>query len=635
MTQLLANVGKGFSVLKADSPGTQVVFERTVIAAVIVAALYFGRELFVPLAVSVLLAFALSPVVRFLTRKMRLPRSLAVTATVLMTFAALFAIGAVITSQVSQLGGQLPSFQSALKEKVRTLNSFASTDGGAIDQASNTLKDLERELSKGAPAEAGPAATHTDTPARMPVEVYPPPPTALEQIENIIAVALAPLATAGIILVFVIFLLLQQHDVRDRAIRLVGSHDLERTTVALDDAGQRLGSYFLTLVVMNAGFGAAIGMGLWFIGIPNAILWGILAMLMRFMPMVGVFIAAAIPVILAAAVDPGWTMLALVVALYLAAEGVMSFAVEPLLQSSSTGLSTMAILVAAAFWTLLWGPIGLVLAVPLTAVLVVVGRHVEGLNFLHVLLGDTPPLTPDESFYQRMLAGDPEEATEQAEQILKEKSLTAYYDDVALVALRHAQIDSDLEKLEVSRLSDIRDAVGEVVDTLSEIAPPEAAEQMPQLPEEWRRDGAILCIAGQSALDESGALILRQLLQRKGFSPRVVRMSDLSSAQVQGGPIDGAKLACISMFDIENRGTYLKFLVRRARRVLPGLPLLGGFWKNDPNSTQYQRVLQDCAIDLSVNSMADAIAKCEALAKAAPAVQAAPARENTEAPAAA
>lgn len=233
MTQLLANVGKGFSALKATLPGTQVVFERTVIAAVIVAALYLGRELFVPLAVSVLLAFSLSPVVRFMTRKLRLPRSLAVTATGLMTFAGLFAIGAVITNQVSS-GGQLPSFQSALKKLEPS--SFASSDGGAIDQASNTLKDLERELSKGSPARL-----------LLPQRARMRPHVCQWRFIRRHQPRWSRLKTSSpwrwrhwrrrVILVFVIFLLLQQHDVRDRAIRLVGSHDLERTTVAIDDAG--------------------------------------------------------------------------------------------------------------------------------------------------------------------------------------------------------------------------------------------------------------------------------------------------------------------------------------------------------------------------------------------------------------
>ncbi len=324
------------------------VFEKSVIGVIVVAMLYFGSDLFVPLAISVLLALSLSPVVDFL-RRPGLPQPLAVALTVLLAFLIIFVAGAVVTNQVTQLGTELPRYQAALKEKVRAFNRLTGTRGGTLDRASNTLKDLQKELDKGGidsqpvPQPRGRPQLGQDVPRPIPVEVHMPPPTALQQIESIISVTLSPLATVGIIIVFVIFLLLKQNDVRDRAIRLMGAHDLERTTTALNEAGRRLSSYFLTLVVINAGFGLVIGLGLWSIGVPSPILWGILAMLMRFMPMVGVLIAAAIPVLLSAAVAPGWFMLGSVVALYLVAEALMNVIVEPLLQSSSTGLSSLAI----------------------------------------------------------------------------------------------------------------------------------------------------------------------------------------------------------------------------------------------------------------------------------------------------
>jgi predicted PurR-regulated permease PerM len=597
------------------------VFYKAVIGSIAVAVLYLGQDLFVPLGISVLLAFSLSPVVRFV-RRSGLSKGLAVAVTVAIAFLAIFAIGAVITSQVTQLGGELPRLQTSLKAKVRAFNDYAGSEGGTIDQASNTLRDLEKELNKG--GSTAPTAARPGRPSltksgaaieRVPVEVYPPPPTALEQIESIISVALSPLTTAGIIVVFVVFLLLKQSDVRDRAIRLIGSHDLERTTVALEDAGTRLSSYFLTLVVMNAGFGAAIGAGLWVIGIPNAILWGIVAMLLRFMPVIGVFIAAAIPVLLAAAVDPGWVMLGTVVALYLAAEGVMNLVVEPLAQSSSTGLSALAIMLAAAFWTLLWGPIGLLLAVPLTAVLVVLGRHVEGLSFLHVLLGDSPPLTPAESFYQRMLAGDPLEAAEQAEVILKDKTLTAYFDDVVMEGLRHAQVDADHQKLEQSRLADIRDTATAMIELLTEpAAPKDGTADTAPLPESWSQEGAIVCVAGQSALDELGAMILAHLLTQQGFRPRLMRMPDVSSAQMQGDAVAGVKMVCISLFDIEHRSAYLKFLMRRLGRIFPAVALLGGFWKFDASDTRQADMITKAGVITRVDTLGDAVAACLAMA---------------------
>ena len=605
-------------VLQATQPSAlQEVFYKAVIGSIAVAMLYLGQELFVPLGIAVLLAFSMSPVVRFI-RRSGLSKGLAIAVTVAIAFLAIFAVGAVITSQITQLTTELPRFQTSLKAKVRAFNKYAGSEGGAIDQASNTLRDLEKELNNSgsaAPPTAGrgpmPLDKNSNTGQRVPVEVYPPPPTALEQIESIISVALSPLTTVGIIIVFVVFLLLKQNDVRDRAIRLMGAHDLEKTTTAMEDAGTRLSSYFLTLVVMNAGFGVVIGVGLWAIGIPNAILWGIVAMLLRFMPVIGVLIAAAIPMLLAAAVDPGWIMLGAVAALYLAAEGVMNLVVEPMAQSSSTGLSALAIMLAAAFWTLLWGAIGLLLAVPLTAVLVVLGRHVEGLSFLHVLLGDSPPLTPAESFYQRMLAGDPLEAAEQAEVILKDKSLTAYFDDVVMEGLRHAQIDADRQKLEQSRLADIRDTATAMIEMLTEPATAtDGTGDAAPLPESWRQEGAVVCVAGQSALDELGAMMLAHLLTQQGFRPRLMRMSDISSAQMQGDAVAGVKMVCISLFDIENRYAYLKFLMRRLGRIFPSVPHLGGFWKFDASDTRQADMITKAGLVDRVGTLADAVAMC-------------------------
>ena len=253
--------------------------------------------------------------------------------------------------------------------------------------------------------------------------------------QRIIAPIVAPLSTTAIVLIVAIFILLQREDLRDRLIRLFGSSDLHRTTVAMNDAARRLSRYFLTQLGINATFGVIIGIGLFFIGVPSPVLWGVLAMLLRFVPYIGAPLAAVLPLALAAAVDPGWSMVLWTAALYAVVEAIMGQVVEPLLYGHSTGLSPFSVVVAATFWTWLWGPIGLILSTPLTLCLVVLGRHVERLEFLDVILGDRPPLTPVESFYQRMLAGDPDEARDQAELLLKDRSLSSYYDEVALKGL--------------------------------------------------------------------------------------------------------------------------------------------------------------------------------------------------------
>ena len=289
----------------------------------------------------------------------------------------------------------------------------------------------------------------------------------------------------------------------------------------------------------------------------------------------------------------------------------MNLVVETLLQSTSTGLSVLAILLAAAFWTLLWGPIGLLIAVPLTAVLVVLGRHVEGLNFLHVLLGDTPALTPAESFYQRMLAGDPHEAAEQAEILLKDMPLIDYYDDVVMEGLRLAQTDAHLKKLELSRLPEIAETASTMIEALSDHMVEDSAETadaLAEIPEAWLAPGAIICVAGQSALDELSATLAAQLLRHRGFDPRLMATADVSAASLAGTEIEGAKLVIISMLDVDHRGAYLKFLVRRLRRILPHSRFLGGFWKHDEGSVRLAEI--SAVVPDTVKSLSEAVAFC-------------------------
>ena len=300
------------------------------------------------------------------------------------------------------------------------------------------------------------------------MEVLQPDPGALQSLQSLISPLLHPLATTGIIVIFVIFILLQREDLRNRLIRLAGSHDLQRTTAALDDAASRLSRLFLIQLLVNGSFGVVIGIGLWLIGVPSAILWGILAGVLRFVPYIGAFIAAAFPLALAVAVDPTWSMLLWTVALFVVVEPIVGHVIEPMVYGHSTGLSPVAVVASATFWTALWGPIGLVLATPLTVCLVVLGRHVERLEFLDVMFGDRPALSPPEIFYQRMLAGDPTEASEKAEEFLKERSLSSYYDEVALKGLQLAQADAQRGALDRERMVKIRDAVSEFAGNISE-----------------------------------------------------------------------------------------------------------------------------------------------------------------------
>ena len=502
------------------------------------------------------------------------------------------------------------------------------------------LQDLGKELDKPktglpekpvTPSLGNPLGSRPVTP--IPVEVLQPDPGALESLRSLIAPLVSPLATTGIIVIFVIFILIQREDLRNRLIRLAGSHDLQRTTAALDDAAGRLSRLFLNQLLINTGFGILIGAGLWLIGIPSAVLWGILATVLRFVPYIGSVIAAAFPLALAIAVDPGWSMLAWTAVLFFVAEPTVGQVIEPMVYGHSTGLSPVAVVVSATFWTALWGPIGLVLATPLTVCLVVLGRHVERLAFLDVMFGDRPALSPAEIFYQRMLAGDPTEATEKAEEFLKERSLSSYYDEVAIKGLQLAQADLDRDALDQTRLLKIRDTVLEFANDLSEqtdqepmgerstsdaeaAAAVEAAAAEPvyadlpilrkeELPIEWQGDSPVLCIAGRTALDEAAAIMFAQLCSVHGLRTRVEGPDSLSTNNIFRLEAEGVALVCLSYLNAANPAQ-IRYAVRRLRRKLPRARIMVGLWSGLNTGQRDETIMENAKVDMLALTLREA-----------------------------
>src|SRR5271166_49860 len=437
MADPLPVAGRG----RSDDPSHGVAGVLTFLTvALIVAALYFAREVLVPIALAILLSFLLMPAVRLL-RRLRAGRVTSVAITVLVAFVAIFAFGAIVAQEVSLLGPELPKYQHNIESKLRAVPKAIPLErvSGALHQVTAALK---RSQATGTPPTAQSPGSPTAEPVKpLPVEIEQPELTPLQIAETVIGPLLQPLAMAGLVIVLVVFILLEREVLRDRLLRLAGGGDLHRTTEAMNEAAQRVSSYLLSQLAVNAVEGVLLGVGLAVIGIPNAALWGILAVLLRFIPYLGIVIAAFFPIALALAVDPGWSLLVWTVLLFVGIELIVSNVVEPYLYAGTTGLSSIAVIIAAVFWTWLWGPIGLLLSTPLTACLLVLGRHVPQLTFLEILLGSEPVLTPDETFYQRLLAGDPEEATEQAEEFAKEKSLEEFAQQVALPVLARAQAD--------------------------------------------------------------------------------------------------------------------------------------------------------------------------------------------------
>lgn len=568
-------------------------------ALILVGVLYFAADLFIPLALAVLLAFVLAPVTRSF-RRIGLPRVAAVLLGVVLGFVLLLGAGLMMGRQASSLAENLPSYQSAISAKLTGLR----VSGGLIDRISATMDELGHSLRREqaaaprnlpgdlpapAPSAAAPGTAVQDAAAErapMPVVIRPPEPSAFETLRSVAGPLIHPLATSGIVLVLVIFILLYREDLRDRLIRLAGARDLHRTMAAMDDAAYRLSRYFLAQVALNTSYGLFITATLWLIGIPNPLLWGFLAGLMRFVPFIGSYIAAAFPALLALAVDPGWTTLALVLVLFAVSEIAMGQVFEPLIFGHSTGLSPIAVIAAATFWTWLWGAVGLLLAVPLTVCLVVLGRHVDRLEFLEVMLGDRPPLGPEETFYQRALAGDVDALAEQSERCLKEQPLEGYLDTVALPALRLAQADATREVLAPERLERLRQSVLTLLEDLEEAeekrpdpapaggAPGEEPEPVRSAaaPAAWRAPGAVLCLGGRGPFDALLAAMLAQGLVWRGFGVQ------------QGGgavlPAHPPRLACLCLLEGGTSAAAARFQLRRLRRRLPPeVALLALVWR--------------------------------------------------------
>lgn len=593
-------------------------YEGFVIAAVVIAAIYAGAKVLAPLALAVLLAFVLTPPIQAL-RRFGLPRAFATVAMVGLLLVAAAIAGAVLTSQVATLSEELPKYQDTLKQKIQDLKS-ARLASKSMERAGEALTTLQKELAKSneaAPANAEPveqlpparlpppSSVNTDRrlgandkdPSPVPVIIRQPEPSALEQIKSVLSVLIEPLASTGLVVVFLVFILLQREDVRNRIIRLLGTKDLQRSTNVLNETGDRLSRLLLAQSVANAVFGAAIGTGLWAIGVPGAILWGILAALMRFVPFVGSIVSGVFPIILAAAVDPGWTTFGLTAALFVVAEVIMGQIVDPLVQGRATGISPLAVIFATVFWTMMWGPLGLILAVPLTLVLVVFGKHIEQLSVFHILLGDEDPLSPAQAFYQRILAGDSDEAADQAETAFKDQPIATYYDSVVAPGLGHAASDLERGKIDIERALRIDESVSEMLEDL-ETNPDGEPDQT-----ETGKSGsaAVFCIRARTAIDTAGARLLAHLLIVKGGHAEVCTEEELSKLAPSGKCI-----VAISDFGTANLGSKTNFMIRRIKRRLPGARVVVGFW----TAADHNSLPKDIVGAMVVSSFSEALKAC-------------------------
>ena len=433
--------------------------------AVVLGLLYFGREVLVPITLAVLLSLLIAPLVRKLRRFVRsqVPAVLGAVAVLAILVGCL---AAVIVSQVVSMAGSLPQYEYTIRDKLKTVQDL-TTSRVLQGETGRMMSRLGEEAgAASAPVRATLEGAPLTASGAVPVEVRPRAQTPVEVVSHLFSSIWGPLGRASIVLIVMIFVLLEHESLRDRFIRLLGGSDIRRTTQAFNDAGERLSRFFVSQLAVNVGVGLAVWLGLMAIGLPHGVLWAVLTTLLRFVPYVGVFIAAGSAALLAAAVDPGWTMVFELMALFAAVELIASQVVEPQLYGHSTGLSPLSVVVAAIFWSWIWGPIGLLVSTPLTLCLVVAGRHIKGLAFLDVLLGDTPALSMSERFYQRAMSGDHEEIVAAAHAYLKRKSFARYCDKILMPALQLAYADLVQHSITPDQQAMVKSTVARVIEAL-------------------------------------------------------------------------------------------------------------------------------------------------------------------------
>jgi predicted PurR-regulated permease PerM len=595
----------------------------TLIAIVVViVGLYFGRQVFVPLALAVVLAFLLTPVVGWL-QKCHLGRVPAVLVVLTLAFSLVSSLGWIVTGQLMDIVDQFPSYQSNIHDKIRSLR---VPDGSRLKNATNTVTELSNELSAASDSAMDKKAGKASGSRPIAVQVAQPPSDAPQYLRAMIGPLTGVFETSAMVIVFTLFMLIKREDLRNRVIRLAGQGQLKVVTQALDDGSRRLSRYLLLQFVVNIVYGAIFGGGAYWIGIPHALLWGVLACLLRFVPYVGTPIATAFPMGMALAVFPGWQQAALIVGLFVVLELIISNVIEPWLYGAHTGISSLAILVAAVFWAILWGPVGLILSTPLTVFLILLGRYVPRLSFIEVLLGDEPVLPVEAHFYQRLLALDQDEARDIAETYLKEKSIGTFYDSVLIPALTLAERDRHLNLLE-TRTSDFvnqntRDLIEELGERSSDGHEPVTFDKNNDRddPGVLERDNGlsqsaadcaalsglrVVCIPAADEADELVAMMVAQLLQRLGCdvrhlsgTPRANLWNELATFSPQV-----AIVSALPPFAVGQA----RSICKRLRLRQPDLKILVGLWNFEGGPAKAQDRTGPGAADMFVTSLQQAV----------------------------
>jgi predicted PurR-regulated permease PerM len=524
----------------------------------IVTILALGQDFLVPIALAVFIAFVLNPAVYELERRMPRVAAIGLILTLALTLVGVFAY--VLTAEFREVAAQMPQYSTSIRNKLATLR---HTRTGAIAEIQKTVQDASQELDKQDRAAQSRSGTRPNV---QPVLVVPREPTDMERLRTILTPVVAPLLEASVVIILVIFMLMQREDLRNRVIRLAGKPRVTLTTRTLDEAGRRISRFLFTQSMINAGFGLVVTVGLFVIGVPYAVLWGVAGALLRFVPFLGAILAMLMPAAIAAVQFEGWRQVFETVILFIGLDVVTANLVEPALIGPHTGVSSLALLISALFWTWLWGPVGLLLSTPITVCLAVLGKHVPQLEFLAVLFGDEAVLEPEITMYQRLLAGDEDEASEIVDAALRTSNLTEVLDGVFLPAVLRSARDRAVEEITEADHASVLRATTDILHRLAESeagtdadAAVVAATSPPQV---------IVGVPARDPTDELAVEMLGQLLDASKY--RIQKASTVTLVSDVALAMDAAGATAVCIAALPPGGlTHARYLCKRLRARFP------------------------------------------------------------------
>ncbi|WP_158942208.1 AI-2E family transporter [Granulicella sp. S190] len=559
--------------------------EPVLVLAVIVLILYFARELLIPLTFALTLSFLLAPAVSRLEAR-RVPRVLAVALIGILAFFIISSGGYIVARQLLNVARTLPAYRLNIQHKMATVHSPAEQ---SLEKAFTAVEDISGDIAPSAPAPL------SQTPVQVqPVRVIDPERTRLQTTTELLMRFLRPIGTVGVVIVFTIYLLMKREDLRHRILLLAGMGRINLMTQALQEAATRISQYLLFQLAVNATYGILFGGGLFLIGVPDATLWGVLAGILRIVPYVGTATSLALPLIVSVAISSSWWPPILILCLFLALELTATNFVEPWLFSSRTGISSLALLAMAIFWALLWGWPGLILSTPLTVCIVVMGRHVPQLSFLHTLLGTDAELSSEALFYERLLAMDLQEARAVAHRFLDGKPLVQLYDSVLIPALALVEQDRHQGNLDDKRSDFFFLSIGEIVAELTDYHQKESATSRPAItarPYHPVEDFAVVCISVSDQADELSTLMLVQLIERASHQALLLSATSVSTEILDSLSTEPNTVVFISALP-PFAFSQARAICQRVRAHLPNNRIIVGLWNSssDPDQTTEQSI---------------------------------------------